>query len=448
MTKILVVGSGAREHALAHRLRCGAGATPLPERTVSVAPGNAGIALEHAVWPDVKTNDDLMALAAREAFDLVVVGPEQPLVEGLIDALAPQGVAVFGPVQEAARLEGEKSFMKAVLDEAGVPTARWGVFAEAEAAEQFHVEVLGGGPAVVKADGLCAGKGVVVATSGEEVRTAIRDMLGDGERPPRFGAASARIVVEELLPGRELSVIALCDGERAVPFAPARDHKRLLDGDKGPNTGGMGAVAPLSDDEGIDGALLARIDAEVFAPVLACLRGRGTPYRGFLYAGLMIDGDKVRVLEFNVRFGDPEAQAVMLGTEVDLLPLLQTVAQGKQLPADLDLIRRCRPTACVVLAAGGYPDAPEKGAAITGLNSSGDDPQQKLFCAGVGESGGNLVVAGGRVVSATACGEDLPSALQRAYGLAERVTFAGKQLRRDIGHSVLASGDVPRLDLR
>jgi phosphoribosylamine---glycine ligase len=436
MKTVLVIGSGAREHALAWRLAVGAGSVPLADRRVLVCPGNAGIARELSCLPvPMGGVDGFVQVALEHGADLVVVGPEQPLVDGLVDALHSAGVAVLGPSAEAARLEGEKRFMKEILDEAGARTARWGSFTDAAEADAFLATFEDG--VVVKADGLCAGKGVVVCEHGEQARAVVREFLGGGSAAPRFGAASARVLLEERLEGRELSVIALCDGERAVPFAPARDHKRLLDEDRGPNTGGMGAVAPLGADEGVSEALLAQIDAEVFGPVLARMRERGAPYRGFLYAGLMLTAAGPSVLEFNVRFGDPEAQAVLFGTELDLLPLFEQVAAGGALPADLDLRSACRPAATVVCAAAGYPDAPRRGDVIDGLDAAGAVAGAKVFFAGVGVRGEELVSAGGRVLGPTATGKDLEEALERAYQAAAQARFDGMQLRWDIGRSAL-----------
>lgn len=446
MRTILVLGSGAREHALAHRLAYGDGSLPRADRRVLVCPGNAGIAREHEVLPAPTDGvEGYVRLAREQGADLVVIGPEQPLVDGVVDALEAAGIRALGPTREAARLEGEKSYMKQVLDEAGVPTARWGVFEDAALADAF-LDTLGEGPAVVKADGLCAGKGVVVCKSTKEARAVVRDMLGTESGRPRFGDASRRVVVEAFLPGVELSVIALTDGERAVAFAPARDHKRLLDDDDGPNTGGMGAVAPLGETHGVPRALLERVDTEVFRPVLARMKERGVPYKGFLYAGLMIDGEDVRVLELNVRFGDPEAQAVLYGTALDLLPLFDDVAAGRGLPADLSfatsLVERCRPSVAVVCAAEGYPESPRKGDALSGLEEAAAVEGVKLFYAGVAEADGRLVTNGGRVLSVTAVGKSVRDALTRAYAGAELVTFAGKQQRSDIGRSVLEHGDA------
>ena len=442
MTKsILVVGGGGREHALAWRIACGDGATPKPDRVVRVAPGNAGIARELECMAVERTSDagglaGLVQAAERVNADLVVVGPEQPLVDGLVDALAAKGIPALGPTRACAQLEGSKAFMKDLAKEAGVPTARYGVFDRLQDVEAFLSQLDDG--AVVKADGLAAGKGVTVCASARAAREAAADFLGTTGHAPRFGEASKRIVVEEFLPGLELSVIALCDGERAVPFAPSRDHKRLLDGDRGPNTGGMGAVCPLGEREGVTPALLERIQEEVLSPTLRTLASRGIPYRGFLYAGLMVHGGDAKLLEFNVRFGDPEAEAVLLGTEVDLLePFLEVATGGSLAGYDIDLAARCRPSATVVCASAGYPESPTAGAVIEGLDRAQRVGNAKVFFAGVKEAGGRLLTSGGRVLACTASGGSMREALARAYDLVDAISFEGMQVRRDIGHSVV-----------
>lgn len=433
MTTVVVVGSGGREHALAWRLQVGDGEAARKDRRVLVCPGNAGAARElECIPPEGAGVQGFVDTAKAVGADLVVVGPEQPLVDGLANALRAEGIAVLGPSAEAAQLEASKIFTKRVLDEADAPTGAW---AQLEDPAQID-DVLAGFDerVVIKADGLAAGKGVVVCDSRAEARDAARAMLGaDGE--PRFGSASTTVLVEERLGGVELSVIALCDGERAVPFACARDHKRLGDGDAGPNTGGMGAVAPLGADEGVSDALLAEVDERVFRPVLRVMRERGSPFTGFLYAGLMLDGDNMQVLEFNVRFGDPEAQAVLFGTGVDLLPVFLGVARGEPIPPELDLRAGCRPTATVVLASRGYPENPDTGFAITGTD---DVKDAKVFFAGVkpGHDGG-LLTSGGRVLACTATGVSQQEAITRAYAAADAVSFEGKHVRRDIGASLV-----------
>jgi phosphoribosylamine--glycine ligase len=435
VTTILVIGSGGREHALAWRLACGAGDTPLSDRRVVVCPGNAGIARELRCRPAPHANvDGYVEVALEEKADLVVVGPEAPLVEGLTDALHAAGVPVLGPPREAARLEGEKSYMKDAAAAAGVPTARYGVFEALEEAlgfiDGFDDRV------VVKADGLCAGKGVVVAEDLDEARAAVHDMLGS-DGAPRFGEASRRVVIEEFLPGKELSVISLCDGEHAVPFAPARDHKRLLDGDEGPNTGGMGAVAPLGADQGISPDLVDEILDRVVRPTLRTMERRAAPFRGFLYAGLMLEeGREPKLLEYNVRFGDPEAQAVLYGTPIDLLEPFLTVAKGGSLGRDLDLLSACRPSATVVAASPGYPTAPKTGSLIHGLDDAARHEHTKVFFAGVKQSADGLLTGGGRVLAATATGATHSQALERSYAALDAISFDGMQVRRDIGASL------------
>ena len=422
-TTILVIGGGAREHALAWRLQVGAGTQPIAGRRVVVAPGNPGIVAA------------AVALARELHADLVVVGPEQPLVDGVIDALDAAGIAALGPTAACARLEGSKAFMKEVCTAAHVDTAGYAVCTRSEQAEAFIASRPGG--AVVKADGLCAGKGVTVCPNPSDARDEARAFL-EG----RFGAASKTIVVEDLLPGEELSVFGLCDGVRALLFAPARDHKRLLDDDRGPNTGGMGAVVPLGARHGVPDAMLDDVDAQVFQPILRELARRGTPYRGILYAGLMLKDGHASVLEFNVRLGDPEAEALLLGTKVDLLPLFLGVARKAPLPSDAPAVRTlCAPAAVVVIASPGYPESPELGATIEGLErdaaTSGSSTEEaRVFCAGVGARGDALVTAGGRVLACTATGPTFEEALSRAYALVDRVRFPGMQARRDIGASV------------
>ena len=354
MTKrILVIGSGGREHAWALRLACGQTEAPLTDRTVIVCPGNGGISQEFECVPP-QSSDIAGYVATAQALqaDLVVVGPEQPLTEGLVDALEQAGILAFGPDAFCAQLEASKSFMKEVADAAGVPTAAYGVFQELEEVSHFLKDKKGRW--VVKADGLCAGKGVTVCDSPGHALDVAKTMLGV-EGAPLFGDASQKVVVEEFLLGTELSLLALCDGEQAHLFAPARDHKQLLDHNEGPNTGGMGAVAPVLQVEEPAEQFLARMTQEIFQPVLNWFKGQGHPYRGILYAGLMVHEGKATLLEFNVRFGDPEAQAILWGTRKDLLPDMLKVAAGECL-ASPDYVSACQPTCVVVLASPGYPE--------------------------------------------------------------------------------------------
>lgn len=417
---ILVVGSGGREHALAwHLARAG--------HNVTVSPGNDGIRRQlRCEAPPSADVSGFVAVARKVGAQLVVVGPEQPLVDGLVDALDAAGIPAFGPSQAAAQLEGSKAFMKEVCRAAGVVTADFVVVQRTDEARAFLDErVRKKRGAVVKADGLCGGKGVVVCSNARDAASVLADFLGG-----RFGAASKRVVVEDLLFGEEVSLFALCDGEDAVMFSGARDHKRLLDDDEGPNTGGMGAVAPLEDE-----TLRERTLVEVVRPVLAEMKRRGAPFRGILFCGLMVKDGAPQVLEFNVRFGDPETEALLLGMPVDLAPALLAVAQKKRLPEGLDLRAQQR-SAVVVVAAAGYPEAPKKGAPIYGLDEANAVPGARVFCAGVGASNGNLVASGGRVLVVGGSGESFADALDTAYTAVRKLDMPGMQFRSDIGRSV------------
>ena len=399
--KVLVIGSGGREHALVRALKRSPQA---PE--VRCAPGNAGIA----------GDAELVAEGDYDGVDLVVVGPEVPLVDGLADELRERGIACFGPSAAAARLEGSKAFAKEVMEAAGVPTARhWTVRTVPDG-----LAVIASYPAVLKSDGLAAGKGVVIAESEAEASEALHEMLVER----RFG--NHPVVVEEHLAGDEVSLLALCDGERAVPLAPARDFKRIGDGDTGPNTGGMGAFSPLDDfaDERI-----AELVRTVHQPVVDELARRGTPFHGVLYAGLMLTEDGVRVLEFNVRFGDPETQAVLPRLRSDLLDLLERCTRpGGLAGAELEWDERAAVT--VVLASRGYPASSSSGDAIAGLDRIPEGVE--VTHAGTAARDGGLVTAGGRVLNVTALGVDRPAARAAAYAAADVIEFEGAQRREDI----------------
>ena len=412
--KILVVGSGGREHALVWRLAQGGHA-------VVAAPGNPGIArLAECAPVAVGDLDGLVALATARAVELVVVGPEAPLVAGLADRLRAAGVPTFGPGAAGAVLEGSKAWSKQFFARHGIRTARFFVVEDVAAADAAIAEF--GGGCVVKADGLCAGKGVVVAKDGDEARAAARAML-DG----RFGAAGQRLVIEQKIRGREVSLLALTDGARLEVLAPAEDHKTLLDGDRGPNTGGMGTVSPAW----VPDAVVARATAEILEPTVRGLAAEGIDYRGVLYAGLMIEPDGTPwIIEYNCRFGDPETQPVMARLDGDLGAVLAGAAAGA-MPAGA-IGWSPRTAVCVVVAAAGYPDAPRAGDPITGLDGlDGDD--LIVFHAGTATKDGALVSAGGRVLGVTGLGADVEAARARAYAAIDRIGLAGKQLRTDIG---------------
>jgi phosphoribosylamine--glycine ligase len=429
--RVLLIGSGGREHALAWKLL----GSPLCERLV-VAPGNAGIAaLARGAAGDrcscvpvgAEATEDLLALAARERIDLVVCGPEGALVAGLGDAFAAAGVRFFGPSAAAAQIEGSKAFAKQLMRGAGVPTAASGAFEDLAAARAF-IDAQAA-DVVVKADGLCAGKGVVVTSSHAEAHAAVVAMLGDRQ----FGPAGARVVIEERLVGREVSMMALCDGARFVLLASAEDHKAVGDGDRGPNTGGMGACSPSPV---LDQALTARIAETIFAPTVQSLAASGRPFRGLLYGGLMLTPDRgPMVIEWNCRFGDPETQAVLVRMEDDLLPWLIATADGA-LPLS-GAAPRWKPGAgvCVVLAAEGYPGQVRGGDVIDGLGPDGQlaGSGAVVFHAGTGRAGERFVTAGGRVLGVTAAGADLDQARARAYAGVAGVRWPGVHFRRDIG---------------
>lgn len=417
--RILIVGNGGREHALLWRLRRDA-----PGAVFHATRPNAGMAgLARAV--DIAPTDvkALTSWAESHRMELVVIGPEVPLALGLADRLEAGGVPAFGPSRAAARIESSKAFAKDLMSAAGVPTAAYRVFTDAARAEGYVTE--GGGPCVVKASGLAAGKGAIVCDDPAEARVAIRRMLVEGS----MGDAGREVVIEERMRGEELSVFALADGRRAVPLVASQDHKRIGEGDTGPNTGGMGAYAPVSlaTDE-----LIARVGDEILDPVLRALAEAGCPFRGLLYAGLMLTGDGPRVVEFNCRFGDPETQVVLPLLEGSLLDPMMAVADGSGLagyhPATAD-----GAAVTTVLAAGGYPGSHRTGAALDIPESLADDPGVLLFHAGTRHHEGAVRTAGGRVLAATGLGATLAEAAERSRRAARAIRFEGRYFRSDIG---------------
>jgi phosphoribosylamine--glycine ligase len=441
--KVLVIGKGGREHALVWRLH--------QSETVwkiFCATGNPGI--NQIAEPVAISPTDFAALiefAKSKSVDLTIVGPEDPLAAGIVDEFTRAGLKIFGPTAAAAQLETSKSFAKTVMREAGVPTADFAVFDDADSARRYVNARKA--PFVVKADGLALGKGVVICHDANAAHAAISDAM----ESRKFGAAGSRVVIEEFLTGEELSFFALCDGENAIALGTAQDHKPIFDGDVGPNTGGMGAYSPVPQfGPDVD----ARIMREVVTPVLGAMNARGTPYRGALFVGLMIDGDRINVIEFNVRFGDPECQALMMRFDGDLAETLLAVAEGDARRATVRLSPRS--AAAVVLASGGYPGEYRKGIPIVGLDRiEGNLPSDikvkwamekirvKVFHAGTALRDGQLVTDGGRVLTVTAMAPALAAAVDAAYNAAAMIEFEGRQFRHDIARRALSRASAGRI---
>jgi phosphoribosylamine---glycine ligase len=434
--KVLVIGKGAREHSLVWRLH--------QSQTVwkiFCASGNPGI--NQIAEPVAIAPTDIAALvdfAREKSVDLTIVGPDDPLAAGVVDEFTRAGLKIFGPNAAAAQLESSKSFAKSIMREAGVPTADFATFTDAESARQY-VEARKAS-LVVKADGLALGKGVVICHD----RAAAFDAIADALERRKFGAAGNRVVIEDFLTGEELSFFALCDGENAIALGAAQDHKTIFDGDRGPNTGGMGAYTPVPQ---FGPEIDARIMREVVEPVLATMKARGTPFSGALYVALMIDGDLINVIEFNARFGDPECEPLMMRFDGDLAETLLAAAEGNVTRAAVKLSPRS--AVAVVLASGGYPGDYRKGLAITGLERiEGNAPSDikvkwamnkirvKVFHAGTALRDGNLVTDGGRVLTVTAMAPELKTAVDAAYQAAEMIEFEGRHFRRDIAQRALA----------
>ena len=418
---ILILGGGGREHSLAWAIK----QNPKCDRLI-VAPGNAGIAqLAECADFDVMSGTAVLEFVQEQAIDFVVIGPEAPLAAGVADQLRDAGILVFGPSKAAAELEASKAFTKAICDAASAPTAAYGHFTNAEAAKAY-VQTQGA-PIVVKADGLAAGKGVIIAETVDQAVAAIDDMF-DGS----FGEAGAEVVIEEFMTGEEASYFILCDGENVLPIGTAQDHKRVGDGDTGPNTGGMGAYSPapvLTD------AIAQKAIDEIIRPTMAEMVRRGTPYQGILYAGLMIENGQPRLVEYNVRFGDPECQVLMMRLGAQVLDLLIAASEGR--------LNEVKPNwaddhaVTVVLAAKGYPDTYEKGTVIGGLDALQSDSMNMVFHAGTAERDGMIVANGGRVLNVTARGDSLAEAQQRAYAMVDKIDWADGFCRRDIGWRAL-----------
>ncbi len=416
--RVLVVGSGGREHALAWAIA----GSPLVDQ-VYCAPGNAGIAEDGECVP-IAANDTagLIAFCRKATIDFVVVGPEAPLVAGLVDALEGAGIAAFGPSKAAAALEGSKGFMKDLCEREAIPTAAYRRFRDAAAAKAYIAER--GAPIVIKADGLAAGKGVTVAATLAEAYAAVDAALGEG----RFGAAGAEIVVEECLVGEEASFFALVDGTYALPLVAAQDHKRVGDGDTGPNTGGMGAYSPTPlVTPAVEGAVMERI----VLPTVRAMRRDGRPFKGVLYAGLMLTEAGPKLLEYNVRFGDPECQVLMMRLMSDIMPTLIATRDG--ILKEVDLRWYDEAALCVVMAAKGYPDDPLRGSEIGGLEAAASEPEVKIFHAGTKRDGARLLADGGRVLGVTALGSDIGAARNRAYRAVDKIDWPEGFCRRDIG---------------
>jgi len=421
--KLLVIGSGGREHAIAWRLA----QSPRVQK-IFVAPGNGGTAREAGLENvAISGIDKLAEFALAENIHLTVVGPEAPLADGIVDLFRSRGLRILGPTQACARLESSKQFAKEFMTRYRIPTAEFSSFDAAHAAHAY-IEAHGT-PIVVKADGLAAGKGVIVAMSADEAHRAIEQFLVERT----MGAAGNRVVIEEFLEGEEASFIVMADGEHVLPLATSQDHKRLRDGDRGPNTGGMGAYSPAPV---VTPELHARVVREIIQPVLAGMTEEGHRYTGFLYAGLMIDGTgNPRVLEFNCRLGDPETQPILLRLKSDLFESIESAMEGRLDHVKAEWDRRA--ALGVVLAASGYPDSPEKGHVVTGLPAAGED--FRVFHSGTALKDGAIVTNGGRVLCVTALGDSIKMAQRRAYEVAEGIRFDGMQYRRDIGHRAVAT---------
>jgi phosphoribosylamine--glycine ligase len=420
--RVLVIGSGGREHALIWKLQQSLQVTQL-----FAAPGNAGIA-ELAECVDISASEvrRLADFAAKKDIDLTVVGPELPLTLGIVDEFEGRGLRIFGADQQAAILEGSKVFAKRLMKKYKIPTGFFQTFYRADDARRYIQDV--GAPIVVKADGLASGKGAIVCQTVKEALDAVKRIMDDRA----FGDAGEKIVVEEFLSGEETSFLAFTDGETVLPMASSQDHKAVFDDDKGPNTGGMGAYspAPVVTEE-----VHRKIMDQIMIPTVRAMAAEGRPYRGVLYAGLMIKDGEPRLLEFNARFGDPEAQPLLMRMESDLFPILEAVVDRRL--HEVEIRWRPEPAVCVVMVSGGYPGAHEKGTAISGLRAAARMKDVVVFHAGTAIAGGKVVTSGGRVLGVTALGSDIPDAIARAYRAVEKIRWDGVHYRTDIGRKAL-----------
>jgi len=421
--KVLVIGGGGREHALVWKLKQSDKIS-----TIFCAPGNAGIKnIAHCVDISAANITALLDFALKEQIDLTIVGPEEPLTKGIVDLFQKNGLRIFGPDSKGAILEGSKVFTKDFLKKYQIASARYDTFTKRGAAKKFIKSI--GLPCVIKADGLAAGKGVLIAQTLEEAEQAVDLIMKD----KAFGAAGNQVVIEEFLKGEEASFIAFTDGTTVLPLPSSQDHKAIFDGDKGPNTGGMGAYspAPVMTEE-----LTKRVMEEVMLPTVRGMAAEGRPYKGMLYAGLMIDGDRINVLEFNCRFGDPECQPLLMRLQSDLVDILEACIDGTLAQVQIEIDPR--PTVCVVMASGGYPGKYTTGKAITGLPAAAKVADVEVFHAGTAVKGRQIVTNGGRVLGVTALGDTIQAAIDRAYLAAKEIQWQGCYYRRDIGHRALA----------
>ncbi len=420
--KILVVGGGGREHALVWKIA----QSPLVSK-LYCAPGNPGTAALAENLPIAADQiDKLLAFAYENKIDLTVVGPEQPLSLGIVDTFEAHGLKVFGPSQKAAFIEGSKAFSKDLMKKYQVPTAAYGVFTDQGEAEQFIRQT--GAPIVVKADGLAAGKGVIIAQTCEEAIAAVSDMLSGNA----FGTAGSRVVIEEFLTGEEASFLVITDGKNVISLASAQDHKAIFDGDLGPNTGGMGAYSPAPV---VTQAIHDKAMELVIRPTVDGMAAEGRPYRGVLYAGLMVKDGEVKTLEFNARFGDPECQPLLMRMKSDIVPILVAVANGDLASSSIEWHDSA--AVCVVMASAGYPGDYAKGDVISGLDQAGNLEDVYVFHAGTASKEGNCVTGGGRVLGVTARGESVKEAIDKAYQAVSRISWPGVQFRTDIGKKAL-----------